>query len=242
MAATGTAAAKQPVHSDSAESREQAVIRRLAESCAQAEWRLVEMGRSLHDDVGQVLTAAGIQFALLADEVGEQAPGLREQASNVESLLAETQARVRAVTKDANRSTVERIGLKSALERLKDRWEPAFHGTVILECPTRVETSPGAMRAIARMADFALETACNRVECTGISIVVKASTLTTKADITLTGIRDLFRGVEDEVRWNILKGLCSLGGGEAEILLAFQRGDATILKASFSTKAKRQRR
>lgn len=242
MAATGTAAARQTVHSDNTESREQAVVRRLAEACAQSDWRLVEMGRSLHDDVGQVLTAAGIQFALVADEIGRSNPEFAARLAVIEDLLAESQARIRAVTKDVARSTVERIGLKSSLERIRERWDPAFRGTIGLECPSKLPISAGAMRAIARVADFGLETACNRAECTDVQMSVRTGPLGTKAEVCLTGVKDIFKTVEDEVRWNILKALCCLGGGEAEILLAFQRGDATILKASFPVKAKRQRR
>ena len=38
------------------ETRDQAVVRRLAELVSQRDWTLVEAGRSLHDDLGQVLT------------------------------------------------------------------------------------------------------------------------------------------------------------------------------------------
>ena len=42
------------------------MTRRLAELAAQKDWRLLQAGRFLHDDLGQLLTAAGIRLDLIS--------------------------------------------------------------------------------------------------------------------------------------------------------------------------------
>ncbi|MBI3670415.1 MAG: hypothetical protein HY237_11615, partial [Acidobacteria bacterium] len=66
MAATATKLTRTPIRKKDPETRQESVASRLAELAAQGEWKLVEAGRTLHDDLGQVLTAAGMRFGLLA--------------------------------------------------------------------------------------------------------------------------------------------------------------------------------
>ena len=234
---TGTAAKMVKVAVQSrpkeTETRNQAVTRRLAELVAQRDWTLVQAGRSLHDDLGQVLTAAGIRFDLMSHECSSQYPEIAKQLGELQVLLEECQARVRVLSSQMNRSTVDRIGLRSALERVRDRWEPAFAGVVSIECPAEVRPQVGVSRAIVDVAQHAMELACNRINCTVAEIAVSGGDDWTAVEILLENLTDPFVEIEDEVRWHVARGACHLAGGEGRIEIATGERNGTILRARF---------
>ena len=225
--------AKQPSAQHRTETRDQAVARRLAEMVAQKEWTLVQAGRSLHDDLGQILTATGIQFDLLAGDSKTLEPALAARLATIQELLEECNLRTRALSKQMSRSTVDRLGLPSALDRAKDRWEPGFAGAISIECPG-IRLAPNAARAVMALVDHALELACNRISCTWAAVAVLFEGEGIIAQVTLQNLNDPFLQLEDEVRWHVVRAACRLAGGEAEI--AFHSGNDTILSARFNSK------
>ncbi len=231
--AAKTAKVATHVRQKDTETRDQAVARRLAELVAQRDWTLVQAGRSLHDDLGQVLTAAGIRFDLMANECSSQYPEISQQLEQLQGLLEECQARVRVLSSQMNRSTVDRIGLRSALERVRDRWEPAFAGFVSVECPLHVRPQASVSRAIVDVAQHAMELACNRINCTAAEIVVSGGDHWTAVEIFLENLTDPLVVIEDEVRWHVARGACHLAGGEGRIELASGERNGTILRAQF---------
>jgi len=241
MAATGARMAKSRSSAPGkttmeSESKDQAVVRRMAELMAQKDWILVQAGRTLHDDLGQVLTAAGIQFDLLAHEAEQKYPELAERLAELQKLLEECQARTRVISQQMNRSTVDRVGLRSALERVRDRWEPGFAGFVSLVCPASLRPSPGAARAITALMDHAMELACNRLTCTLVEIQVsdRKGRGGAEASVYLENVEDPFASLDEEVRWHAVRGSCRLAGGDAAIELATGGRNGTILKAHFA--------
>ena len=215
------------------ESRNQAVVRRLAEIVAQRDWTLVQAGRSLHDDLGQILTAAGIRFDLMATECAPQNPEISKQLETLQGMLAECQARTRVLSSQMNRSTVDRIGLRSALERVRDRWEPGFAGVLSLDCPKQVRPQASISRAIVDLAEHAMELACNRLSCTAAAIGISGEETWTLVEIFLENVCNPFAEIEDEVRWHVARGASHLAGGDARIEIFEGHHNGTILRASF---------
>jgi hypothetical protein len=230
MAKTGVS---QPRSSAARETRDQAVARRLAELVAQRDWTLVQAGRSLHDDLGQVLTAAGIRFDLMSNECASRYPEVSQELAALQALLEECQARVRVLSSQMNRSTVDRIGLRSALERVRDRWEPAFAGFVSIDCPAAVRPQASVGRAVVDLVQHAMELACNRIHCTSAEVRVSGGTHWTLVEIFLENLTAPFVELEDEVRWHVVRGACHLAGGEGSIAVATGERNGTILKAHF---------
>lgn len=79
------------------------------------------LARILHDEIGQLLTAAGFQLDALRLDFGEQAPGLAARTREIQSLLGTAMAHVREISTDLHPDMVRRIGLAAALERLAER-------------------------------------------------------------------------------------------------------------------------
>lgn len=195
---------------------------------------MVEAGRSLHDDLGQILTATGIQFDLMAQEVSGAHPDVAEKLHQLQALLEECQVRTRVISRQMQRSTVDRLGLKSALERTRDRWEPGFAGFISLECDARVRPPASVARAIASLVEHALELACNRSACTCAEIgVVEGSAGRYHAKVRLDGVTDPFQNIDEEVRWHVVRGSCQIAGGEAHIEVSTVDNNTTNLIAQF---------
>jgi signal transduction histidine kinase len=215
------------------ESRDQAVVRRLAELVAQRDWKLVQAGRSLHDDLGQILTAAGIQFDLMSQDAAKQYPQIADRIATLLGMLEDCQMRTRVIGQQMSRSTVDRLGLKSALERVRDRWEPGFAGHMSLECPAKTAATPAAARAIVSLVEHSVELACNRLTCTKAQITVKIANERVETEVFLENLMDPLREVEEEVRWQVVRGNCHIAGGESSLEVAAADRNGTILRAYF---------
>ena len=87
----------------------------VADLCVEAQTRLSEAGRALHDNAGSLLAAAGLRLQLLAADYPEAAEGIAE----VSGVLGQAMESVRSVSQRLHPSPVYRIGLKRALERLE---------------------------------------------------------------------------------------------------------------------------
>jgi signal transduction histidine kinase len=218
---------------DPQERRQEAVLRRLAELVAQRDWRLLEAGRFLHDDLGQLLTAAGIRLDLIANHPGEAAPA---DIALLQDLLEQCMARVRSMSDDLNRLTADRLGLKAAIERLIEKWEPGLQASVRFICPSGLALSLMQSRVVVRMVEIALELAANDVACRALEIRAKLTSRKCVVTVHLFGVKDPHREPENEVLWRILKASTALAGGGAQIDVAFTTEDVTIMRAEFPTK------
>ena len=222
---------------DPAERRQELVVRRLAELVAQKDWRLLEAGRFLHDDLGQLLTAAGIRIDLIASQLTKQASvETVETVTLLQDLLEQCMVRVRTMSEDLNRSTADRLGLRSAIERLCEKWEPAVRAEIHFTCPPQLKMALLPSRVVVRMVEFALELGANHPVCHRIEIKVKPASRKCVVTARLFGVGDPHSAPENEVLWRILKASAALAGGVAEIGVAFTTEDVTIMRVEFPTK------
>ena len=218
---------------DPLERRQESVARRLAELVAQRDWRLLEAGRFLHDDLGQLLTAAGIRLDLLVNQSGTETAA---EFTVIQDLIEHCMVRVRTMSDDLNRSTADRLGLKAAIERLVEKWEPGLRASIRFICPPGTKLPLLQSRVVVRMVEFGLELAANSLECRSVEIRVKATTRKCVVTLHLFGVKDPHREPENEVLWRVLKASTALAGGGAEISVAFTTEDVTIMRAEFPTK------
>ena len=204
---------------------------------AQKDWRLLETGRFLHDDLGQLLTAAGIHLDLIAGELRKDASEDAVKAVELlKELLEQSMVRVRSLSEDLNRSTADRLGLKPAIERLIDKWDPALRAPIQFICPLRLKLSLLQSRAVIGMLEFAFQLAANCLDCRRVEIKAKVTTRKCVVSAHLFGVGDPHREPENEVHWRILRASAALAGGGTEISVAFRAEDVTIMKAEFPTK------
>lgn len=129
----------------------------LAESLVRAVADQRNAGRVLHDDVGPLLSAAGLRLHLLRMDFSEAAERVRE----VMELLDDAMERVRALSQTLNPSPVYRTGLKNALATLIESYRQTFAGqlrfTFTASARVQVETAAAIYDAAAAALAAAVE-------------------------------------------------------------------------------------
>lgn len=88
------------------------------------------VSRALHDEVGQVLSAVGLQMHVLKLDYQAQIPELVERVNEIQTILDTAVQRVRTLSYDLNPAVVERAGLQNALDRLVGRFRSEYKGSL----------------------------------------------------------------------------------------------------------------
>ena len=161
------------------------------------------VARFLHDTVGQNLTALGLQLDLVRMDLESVSPETCERVIEIQQLLETMMERVREYSYELNPSTVERAGLRSALDRLTGRIRGRFTGSVRVNVDPSLKIDPKIASAIFQIAQEAVENAVQHASCSAIEIAVKS----TRAGIALE-IRDNGKGFDTS---DLLRGCRGLG-------------------------------
>src|SRR5581483_10549200 len=80
------------------------------------EYQRTSASKFLHDTVGQNLTALGLQLDLVRMDLEEEHSKVCSQVVDVQKLLETIVEQVRVYSYELNPSTVERAGLRAALD------------------------------------------------------------------------------------------------------------------------------
>jgi signal transduction histidine kinase len=117
------------------------------------------ISRTLHDEVGQVLSAVGLQLHALKLEFQGIAPEIATRTSEIQEMLERAMTEVRALSYDLNPAVVERVGLQNALDRLVGRQRHRFEGTLRFQFDPNVRVPLPIGNALYKIAEHALENA-----------------------------------------------------------------------------------
>ncbi|HET8546553.1 MAG TPA: histidine kinase [Bryobacteraceae bacterium] len=132
------------------------------------------VSRRLHDEVGQVLSAVGLQLDVLKLDFRGQLPELSARVDEVQRALDRAVQEVRALSYDLNPAVVERAGLHFALDRLVGRWRTGFDGTIRLLSDASLRVPLPVANAWYKIAEHAIENSVMHAECTKIEVHVRA--------------------------------------------------------------------
>jgi two-component system NarL family sensor kinase len=155
------------------------------------EFQRTMVSRFLHDSVGQNLTAFGLQLDLIRMDLESVSPETCRRIGDVQKLLEEMMERVREYSYELNPSTVERAGLRPALDRLAGRIRARFPGTLRLNVDPSLKLDPNLASALFQILQEGVENAVQHSGCSAIEIAVK-STRTG----TILEVRDNGRGFD----------------------------------------------
>ena len=131
------------------------------------------ISRFLHDEVGQVLSAVGLQLDALRLDFSAQAPELEERTIEIQQMLEPVIGHLRDMSHELNPSVVQRAGLQFALGRLAVRLQDGFAGTVRLQFEPAVHVPSEPAEAMYRAAEAAADLALAAPQCTYIDIQLK---------------------------------------------------------------------
>ena len=133
------------------------------------------VSRLLHDEVGQVLTAVGLQLDVLKLDFRKDVPEIVERVNEIQRILEQAVSQVRSLSYDLNPAIVERAGLQSALDRLVGRFRASFPGSLRFLYDTQVRVPLPVGDAFYKVAELAIDNAVQHAEASKIEVHVKSS-------------------------------------------------------------------
>jgi signal transduction histidine kinase len=131
------------------------------------------ISRFLHDEVGQVLSAVGLQLDALRLDFASRAPELEQRTIEIQQMLEPVIGRLRDMSHELNPSVVERAGLQFALGRLAVRLQDGFAGTVRLQLDPAVHVPSVTAEAMYRATEAAVDLAVSTPHCTYVDVHLK---------------------------------------------------------------------
>jgi len=155
------------------------------------EFERAMVAQFLHDSVGQNLTALGLQLDLIRMDLESISPDCCQSIGNVQKLLGDMMESVREYSYELNPATVERAGLRPALDRLAGRIRARFPGTLRLNVDPSLKLDPKLASALYQILQEGVENAVQHSGCSALEIAVK-STRTG----TILEVRDNGRGFD----------------------------------------------
>jgi signal transduction histidine kinase len=156
----------------------------------------------LHDSVGQNLTAFGLQLDLIRMDLETVSPETCVRIAEVQKTLEGMMQEVREYSYELNPATVERAGLRSALDRLASRLSRRFTGGVRVKADPSLKLDPAVASALFHIAQEAVENAVQHAGCSVIEIAVKS---TRKG--TVLEVRDNGKGFDPDDILGVRRGL-----------------------------------
>lgn len=131
------------------------------------------ISRLLHDEVGQVLSAVGLQLDVLKLDYKAQIPEIVERIHEIQHLLDNAVKQVRALSYDLNPAVVERAGLQAALDRLLGRYRQQFPGLLRFLYDPSVRVPLDVANAWYKIADLALENVVQHADAKKVEVHVR---------------------------------------------------------------------
>lgn len=140
-------------------------------SAQEQEWARVS--RLLHDEVGQILSAVGLQFDVLRMALKDRVPDIEERTSEIQELLERAISHVRELSYELNPAVVEKAGFQFALERLIGRYRKKFPGAIRLMVDLAERLPSNIATALYKIADQAVANAVQHAQTLQIEVLVR---------------------------------------------------------------------
>src|ERR1700730_11136064 len=134
---------------------------------------LAGVARLLHDEGSQVRRAVGLQLDAMRMDFRDQAPGIDDRASEIQTMLEQVIEQLRDISNELNPSVVERAGLQFALDRLAGKVRKNFSGALRLHFDSTARVPTTIAKTFYKIAECAVDNALARPRCTMIEIQVK---------------------------------------------------------------------
>ena len=133
------------------------------------------ISRLLHDEVGQVLSAVGLQMDVLKLDFKAVAPEIVGRIHEIQQMLDHAVQEVRALSYDLNPAVVERVGLHAALDRLVGRFRSVFKGSLRFFYDSKIRPPIEISNVWYKIAELALDNAVQHAQAQRIEVHVRAT-------------------------------------------------------------------
>jgi two-component system, NarL family, sensor kinase len=137
------------------------------------EEEFARLSRILHDDVGQVLSAVGLQLDVLKLDFKQTVPAIVERVDEIQRMLDQAVQHVRTMSYDLNPAVVERAGLHFALDRLVGRFREQSQANIRLLYDASIRPPLAVGNAWYKIAEHALENSIRHSKSSKIEVQVR---------------------------------------------------------------------
>jgi two-component system NarL family sensor kinase len=192
------------------------------------EWSRVS--RILHDNVGQVLSAIGLQLDLLRMDFNDKVPQIAARTKEIQHLLESAVVEVRDLSYEMNPAMVEQTGLSSALDRLVGRYRKSFKGEVQAVLEHDHLPRPAAI-AMYRIAAQAMDNAVRHGKCSRVGLRLKPAPHATVLEIWDRGAGFSVAGTRKGRGLNLMNYYAEQAG--IELTISSKMGKGTTVRAVF---------
>ena len=190
------------------------------------------VARLLHDEVGQILTAVGLQMDLMRMDLEAECPEIASRVVESQKILEQAVDQVRSLSYELHPGIVERAGLQAALDRLAGRYRKTPNITVRLMFDSSVRVPAEAAAAMYKIAECALENSVKHSQCRLIEILVRPGRGGVVLEVKDDGSGfDVGQATGNPAGLGLLLMNCYADQGSLELEIASTPGEGTIVKA-----------
>jgi signal transduction histidine kinase len=204
------------------------------------ERELTQVSRVLHDRVGQVLSAVGLQLDAMRMDFQQQAPAIVERTAEIQQMLEEVITELRGLSYQLNPSLVERAGLPFALDRLVGRFRESYRGTMRLFVDSAARVPENMASTFYKLAEFALDNVVEHSESDHAEVLVRQVRDRFVLEIRDNGrgfdVRDTIDKVQGGLGLLLMKYYASRDG--MRLTIHSLAGKGVIVKASCPARSK----
>ncbi len=147
------------------------------------------LSRLLHDEVGQVLSAIGLQLDLLRMDIAEASASAGSRITEIQRLLEGAIGNVRNLSRALNPFAAGQAGLETSLQQLAERYRCGAAGVITMNYDSSVRPPAGVAAAMYKISELALDNAVRHSGAGEIEVLVKRI----KTGVSLT-VRDNGKG------------------------------------------------
>ncbi len=209
-----------------------ALARLLAAVVNSREQEGARVARLLHDEVGQILSAAGLHLDVLRMDIEDDTPEVARRISETQKLLEQAVDQVRALSYELNPEVVERAGLPAAMDQLVGRYRNRSQIKIRLLFDASFRLPGHVATAVYKIADRALDNAVRHSGCKRIELFVRPARQGVVLEVRDNGSGFDFEGVSEEpAGLGLLLMGCYAEQGGLQFEVQTGPGKGTIVKA-----------
>lgn len=142
-----------------------------------------QASRLLHDDIGQTLSAAGLQLDLLRMDLEETLPDAARRLRETQQSLEVAMESVRALNQRLNPAAAGRAGLDLALERLVASYRQRCANEITLDYRATVPVTGPLAKGLFSVAQHALDNAVKHAAGAAVRVSVTGSGDTARLEV-----------------------------------------------------------